>query len=153
RPARAVRPLGRGVPAVPPVGEGRAVAGPVRPTAGGPPGRPYRVLRQLGGAGAPARRRGAEKKGGQQAQALGRSRGGFGTKVHLPAADGRPALGVVLPRGRAGAAPQSPELTAGVPEEGRVGAAGADRSYDSDAIRADLKGRGIEAVIPPLACR
>ena len=32
-------------------------------------------------------------------------------------------------------------------------AAAADRSYDSDAIRSDLKGRGIEPVIPPLACR
>jgi transposase len=34
-----------------------------------------------------------------------------------------------------------------------VGAAAADRSYDSDAIRADLNERGIEPVIPPRACR
>jgi len=34
-----------------------------------------------------------------------------------------------------------------------VEAAAADKSYDSDAIRADLKERGIEPVIPPLACR
>jgi transposase len=44
-------------------------------------------------------------------------------------------------------------LIAAVPEECPVGAAAADKSYDSDAIRADLQGRGIEPVIPPLACR
>jgi hypothetical protein len=33
-------------------------------------------------AGAPARRRDAKKNGGAQAEALGRSRGGFGTKLH-----------------------------------------------------------------------
>jgi len=40
-----------------------------------------------------------------------------------------------------------------VPEGCPVRAAAADKSYDSDAIRADLKRRGIKAVIPPLACR
>jgi transposase len=40
-----------------------------------------------------------------------------------------------------------------VPEECLVDAAAADKSYDSDAIRADLKAQGIEPVIPPLACR
>src|SRR5260370_16969331 len=35
-----------------------------------------------GGAGAPARRRGAKKNGDAEAEALGRSRGGFGTKIH-----------------------------------------------------------------------
>ena len=34
-----------------------------------------------------------------------------------------------------------------------VQAAAADKSYDSDASRADLKRRGIEPVIPPLRCR
>ena len=40
-----------------------------------------------------------------------------------------------------------------VPEGCAVKAVVADEAYDSDAIRADLKGRGAEAVIPPLACR
>jgi transposase len=94
-----------------------------------------------------------KKKGGQEAQALGRSRGGFGTKVHLAAADETTAVAVVLTPGQAGDAPQYPELIAAVPEECPVDAAAADKSYDSDAIRADLKRRGIKAVIPPLACR
>jgi transposase len=34
-----------------------------------------------------------------------------------------------------------------------VDAAAADKSYDSDAIRADLKAQGIEPAISPLACR
>jgi transposase len=40
-----------------------------------------------------------------------------------------------------------------VPEECPVEAVAADKGYDSDAIRADLEERGIEPVIPPLACR
>lgn len=52
---------------------------------------------------------GRRRKRGPAAQALGRSRGGFSTKIHLAA--------------------------------------------DSDAIRARLAARGIEALIPSLACR
>ena len=44
-------------------------------------------------------------------------------------------------------------MIAGVPEECPLDAAAADRSYDSDAIRADLKRRGIEPVIPPRSNR
>jgi transposase len=44
-------------------------------------------------------------------------------------------------------------LIEAVPEECPVEAAAGDEGYDSDAIRADLKERGIEPVIPPLACR
>jgi transposase len=80
---------------------------------------------------------------------LGRSQGGFTTKVHLAAGDERTALSVVLTPGQAGDAPQYPELIAGVPQECPVDAAAADKSYDSDAIRADLTQRGIEPVIPP----
>jgi transposase len=40
-----------------------------------------------------------------------------------------------------------------VPQECPVAAVAADKAYDSDAIRADLEGRGIEPAIPPLKCR
>jgi transposase len=69
------------------------------------------------------------------------------------AADERTALAVVLTPGQTGDAPTYPELIAAVPEECPVDAAAADKGYDSDAIRADLKERGIEPVIPSLACR
>jgi transposase len=62
-------------------------------------------------------------------------------------------LGVVLTPGQAGDAPTYPELIAAVPEACPVDAAAADKGYDSDAIRADLKEREIEPVIPSLACR
>jgi transposase len=69
------------------------------------------------------------------------------------AADERTALAVVLTPGQAGDAPTCPGLIAAVPEGCPVDAAAADKGYDSDAIRADLKERGIEPVIPSLACR
>jgi transposase len=40
-----------------------------------------------------------------------------------------------------------------VPDACPVTTAVADKAFDSDAIRADLARRGIDAVIPPLACR
>jgi transposase len=40
-----------------------------------------------------------------------------------------------------------------VPEACPVDAAAADKSDDSDAIRADLRRRGIEPVTPPSRCR
>jgi len=40
-----------------------------------------------------------------------------------------------------------------VPDACPVDTAVADKAFDSDAIRADLKRRGIKAVIPSLACR
>src|ERR1700735_5526054 len=40
--------------------------------------------------------------GGQETQALGRSRGGFSTKIHVAAADERTALAVVLTPGQQG---------------------------------------------------
>ena len=129
------------------------MAGAVRAVAGGPPSGPHRVLRPLGHPGAPARGRGAQKKGGQEAQALGRSRGGFTTKVHAAAADERTALAVVLTPGQAGDAPTYPDLIEAVPTECPVDAAGADKAYDSDTIRADLKEREIEPVIPSSANR
>jgi transposase len=59
----------------------------------------------------------------------------------------------VLTPGQAGDAPTYPELIAAVPEECPVDTGAGDKGYDSDAIRADLKARGIEPVIPSLACR
>jgi transposase len=71
----------------------------------------------------------------------------------VAAADEATPLAVVLTPGQASDSRTYPELIAAVPQECPVEAAAADKSYDSDAIRADLKGRGIEPVIPPLACR
>jgi transposase len=76
---------------------------------------------------------------------LGRSRGGFGTKIH----------GVVNPLGHpvalkvtgaeAADSPHLPGLIAGL----ETAAVLADKGYDSDANRAAIRGRGAEPCIPP----
>lgn len=79
---------------------------------------------------------------------LGRSRGGFGTKIHLAACDERTALGVVLTAGQAGDAPAFEPTLCDVSDETTATAVVADRAYDSDEIRADLAAAGFEVVIP-----
>lgn len=106
----------------------------------------------------PARGRGPEK--GAPANepgdhAIGRSRGGLTTKIHL-AADGhcRP-LAFVLTAGQAGDAPAFADVMAGlrVPRlrgrpRTRPDLVLADKAYSSRAIREHLRKRGIRAVIP-----
>jgi hypothetical protein len=87
------------------------------------------------------------EKGNQEKQALGRSRGGFATKIHL--------------RTNAKGDPLAFELTAGEAYEAkgyealmRLHEAAPDRllgdkGYDSGEIRDDLEKRGITPVIPP----
>jgi len=80
------------------------------------------------------------------AEALGRSRGGFTTKLHARCdGKGRP-LGFVLTPGQAhdvhGFAPLFRMLT------DQVKALLADRGYDADAIREEIAFHGIQAVIP-----
>ncbi|MGY5014305.1 IS5 family transposase [Streptomyces sp. 900105755] len=103
---------------------------------------------------------GARKKGLQASEpddhALGRSRGGLSTKVHL-ASDGhaRPLV-LRVTAGQAGDAPAFETVMAGirVPRSGpgrprtRPDAVLADRAYSSRAIRNHLRRRGIRAVIP-----
>lgn len=102
--------------------------------------------RQHNQPGAPARGR---WKRGADAQAIGRSRGGPTTKVHLVV----DALGL----------PVSFEVTAGQRHDSRaapalIGAASpkcllADKAYDSDEIRRLLREREAVACIPPRANR
>ncbi|MFD9169528.1 IS5 family transposase [Streptomyces diastaticus] len=102
---------------------------------------------------------GARKKGPPSANpgdhAIGRSRGGLTTKIHL-AADARcRPLAFVLTAGQAGDAPAFPEVMARLRVPRRRGRPRtrpdvvlADKAYSSRAIRAHLRKRGIRAVIP-----
>ncbi|WP_435885812.1 IS5 family transposase [Streptomyces lydicus] len=103
---------------------------------------------------------GARKKGHpadpNPDHALGRSRGGLSTKVHL-ASDGRARpLALVVTAGQAGDAPAFEAVMARirVPRSGlgrprtRPTAVLADRAYSSRAIRGHLRRRGIRTVIP-----
>ena len=93
-----------------------------------------------------AHRCAAGETGGTQFQALGRSRGGFTTKVHLRCnAVGLP-VGVVLTTGEAHEMPAYDALME--QRDSDPGAMLADKGYDSDAIRHDLRDRGAAPEIP-----
>jgi transposase len=83
---------------------------------------------------------------GIHGQALGRSRGGFTSKIHLRCNAEGLAIGVVLSAGEAH------DITAydGLMEQrdSDPGAMLADKGYDSDAIRQDLRDRGATPEIP-----
>lgn len=104
--------------------------------------------------------RGHEKGNGAPAgepgdHAIGRSRGGLTTKIHL-AADARcRPLAFVLTAGQAGDAPAFTEVMARLRVPRRRGRPRtrpdvvlADKAYSSRAIREHLRKRGIRAVIP-----
>ncbi|MFT8246839.1 transposase [Roseomonas sp. BN140053] len=87
------------------------------------------------------------RKGGAHRQGLGRSRGGFSTKIHLRAnAYGLP-IGLTLTPGEA----HDSTAYAGLMDErdSDPGILLADRGYDSDAIRQDVRDRGGQPEIPP----
>ncbi|MFI6086178.1 IS5 family transposase [Streptomyces sp. NPDC051217] len=90
---------------------------------------------------------------------LGRSRGGFTTKVHLACEQGQKPLSLLITAGQRGDSPQfSPVLDAiGVPRHGvgrprcRPLRVRGDRAYSSRANRAYLRRRGIRCTIPERA--
>jgi transposase len=90
-----------------------------------------------------------QKNGGQEAQGLGRSRGGFSTKVHI----GVDALGnpirFILTGGQRHDCTQAEALIAGYEFERVI----ADKSYDVDNFLQHISTLGAEAVIPPRANR
>ncbi|WP_156051699.1 IS5 family transposase [Allokutzneria albata] len=110
-----------------------------------------------------ARRRGAVQKeppGGVSAESedhgLGRSRGGFTTKIHLACEQGQKPLSLLITAGQRGDSPQfEPVLNAiGVPRPGvgrprsRPLRVRGDKAYSSRANRAYLSRRGIRCTIP-----
>ena len=89
-------------------------------------------------------------KGAYQ-RALGRSRGGFTSKVHcIGDARGRPIAFHLTPGEAADC--RAYDTLINLPEQA-PDALLADKAYDTDAIRADLKARGIRPVIPPKSNR
>jgi transposase len=89
----------------------------------------------------------AGAKGGQQRQALGRSRGGFSTKIHLKTdLDGNP-LDFHLTGGEVSDSTQF-ETSLDIGPDIRPRIAITDKGYDSEANRAAARARGITPVIP-----
>ncbi|MGA7425602.1 MAG: IS5 family transposase [Rhodoplanes sp.] len=90
-------------------------------------------------------------KGGPERNALGRSRGGFSTKINARTnAEGLP-IGIVITPGQAHDVTAFPALMQEIdcdPEQ-MLG----DKGYDSEAVRNDIEQRGGEAAIPSTATR
>lgn len=85
------------------------------------------------------------KKSSPDEEALGRSRGGFTTKLHAAVdALGNPRRFVLTPGHRADIT-QAGALIA----EDRPGAVVADKGYDADALLAHIEALEAEAVVPP----
>lgn len=133
-------------------------------------GRAYHLGRQRGLHDRPGASacRGCAQKGDLQAEppggiiaepqdhALGRSRGGLTTKLHLACEQGQKPLSIVLTAGQRGDSPQFIHVLAGirVPRNGggrarsRPDRVLADKAYTSKANRDHLRSRGIRATIP-----
>jgi transposase len=90
-----------------------------------------------------------KKHGGQEQQALGRSCGGFGTKIHIAVDALGNALRFILTPGQYQDITQAETLTAGF----FPSAVPADKGYDSDPYRQYLRDRRIIPVIPPRSNR
>jgi len=126
KPGRCVRGLLRGV------------GGPERDR---PPGADVRLYYRAGPC------LGGRGKRGQSRQALGRSRGGFSTKIHLKTDwDGDP-LGFCLTGGEASDSPHFETLLDLGPEITPRAAVG-DKGYDAKANRQAARARGICPAIP-----
>ena len=93
--------------------------------------------------------RGRQKKGGQASQALGRSRGGFTTKVHVGVDGLGNPLRFRLTGGQEHDVTQAEALISGMESEYVI----ADRAYDSRQFRESIIDNGTTPVIPPRSNR
>ena len=91
----------------------------------------------------------AKKKYRQSEEALGRSRGGYSSKIHVSVdALGNPRR-VRLSAGQV----HDLQLASELIENEHTGAVVADKAYDSDLFIAVIEQQGAQAVIPPKANR
>jgi transposase len=87
----------------------------------------------------------AGMNGGNEDQALGRSRGGFGTKIHWAVDSLGNPVSIHLSPGQEADITYAETLLG----DHEPSAVLADKGYDSDKLVETIEGRGAEAVIPP----
>ncbi len=92
-----------------------------------------------------AHRHAAGRNGGEDDQDLGRSRGGFGTKVHLAVVSLGLPLEIRLSPGQDADITHAPALLG----DHEPDAVSGDKGYDCDAFAAAVEARGAGVVIPP----
>lgn len=95
----------------------------------------------------PSRCNRRSKKNGPQA--IGKSRGGWNTKIHLVAADDRTALTFALSPGQAHDAPQGRKLLEARPNRPKGIPLVMDRAYEDDETRQLVLQLEIEPIVPP----
>ena len=93
---------------------------------------------------------GAPKNG---PQSIGRSRGGWTTKLHMIAADARTAVTFSLSPGQAHDAPEGRKLLHRLGRQRTKLARVMDRAYEGDETRQVALDLGFEPVVPPLKTR
>lgn len=86
-----------------------------------------------------------KKSGGQEAQALGRSRGGFSTKIHIVVDGLGNPLRLCLTGGQTHDITQAPDLLKDFDVQYVI----ADRGYAAQALVDQIVESGAQAVIPP----
>ena len=91
----------------------------------------------------------SEKRG---CQALGRSKGGFGTKIHVLVDNLGRLLKLVLSPGQSSDHTYAPEL-AGQAIKYQAQTVVGDKGYDSGALREQIESAGLESIIPYRKCR
>ena len=100
--------------------------------------------------GASGRDGGAKKNG---AQSIGRSRGGWTTKIHMVAADARTAITFSLSPGQAHDAPEGRKLLNRLGQQHNRVSLIMDRAYEGNETRQLALELGYEPVVPPLRTR
>jgi transposase len=93
---------------------------------------------------APTCGRRIKKNGGAAAEALGRSRGGFGTKIHAAVNGLGLPVKLILTPGQDADVTQAENLLQGIPFKVVIG----DKGFDSKALVSFIEAQGGEAVIP-----
>ena len=84
---------------------------------------------------------------------MGRSRGGFSTKIHAATIDENCAVALHVTAGQAHDGRQFEALYESLPADNVLESAAMDKGYDADRIRDRLACDGIEPVIPPINTR
>ena len=131
------------------IGSGPRVRGPVAGADDPGPGRgPEPRQHQHEGT---SRRYGGSKKNGPQC--IGKSRGGWNTKLHMVAADARTAVAFALSPGNAHDAPQGRQLRKRQGRPSNRPALIMDRAYEDDETRQLAVDLGFTPVVPPKSNR
>ena len=102
------------------------------------------VVGQCEREGPPGRDGRAEKNG---PQAIGKSRGGWTTKLHLVAAEARTAVGFSLSAGPAGDAPEGRKLLTSLSLSSEYVIM--DKACEGDETRQTVRDLGLTPVVPP----